>query len=253
MVQETHLSSQQVHLNSDDANYISNGKYVFFFDDIIEAPRGVQMLVSLINCTFPMSFYVINESNNQLFYNNTSFTFPVGNYSVTELRNQLKTISDFTDVQYSRVTNKLKILSSNSFTIHSTSTCLKLLGLTKQSHVSVNNEITSDSVVNISGISSIYIHSNLLTKSIDSRRGGYSNLLSRVPINAIRNGFLNFSPDNIFRSQIANRTVDYIQISIEDDEENNIDFNKQEWVITLQFDFQYTKFSPSVEKKNPSL
>jgi hypothetical protein len=237
------VSSQQVHLNSANATYTSHGKFVFFFDDVIMTPRNVHMEVSLVNATFPMSFYVVNDDNNTLKYDSSTFSIPVGNYSITELRNLLRTISLFTDVVYSRITNRLTISANQPFTIHNSSTCLKLIGLTNDDHSSVNNTIVSNSVVNLSGISSIYIHSNLLTKSIDSRTGGYSNLLARVPIDATRNGFLNFSPDNSFRSQIANRTIDFIAISIEDDINNMIDFNNQEWVLTLQFDFQYTRNS----------
>ena len=241
MVQETHVSSRQVHLNSTDANYKNHGNHVFFFDDIIETPRSVQMLVSLVNATFPMSFYVVNETNNELTYDSSTFTIPVGNYTITDLRNLLQTIPKFTSVVYSRVTNRLTFQANSSFSISEHSTCLALIGLTNKTHFSVNNTLTSDSVVNLIGISSIYIHTNLLTQSIDSRTGGYSNLLARVPIDATRNGFLNFSPDASFRSQIANRTITFLTVSIEDDNGNNINFNEQEWVITLQFDFQYTR------------
>ena len=76
---ETHLSSRQIHLDSSDANYTDNSKWAFFFQDYIVTPPNVQMLVSLVNATFPMSFFIVNQSNNKVVYNTSTYLIPFGN------------------------------------------------------------------------------------------------------------------------------------------------------------------------------
>ena len=36
----------------------------------------------MVNAEFPISWYLINESNNKIIINNISYLFPVGNYNV---------------------------------------------------------------------------------------------------------------------------------------------------------------------------
>jgi len=242
MPQETHVSSRQVHLNSDDADFTNEKNFLFFFNDIITSPPNVQMLVTLVNATIPMSFYVVTENNNKLVVNLETYIIPTGNYTILEIINLIETnISILTNIIYSKITNKISMTGSSSFFLSATSTCHRLLGFSKGIHSSSTNILTSDRTVNVAGVSSIFVHTNLLTDSIDSRTGGYSNLLARIPVDASRNGFLNFSPDISFRAMIANRTIDFITVSLEDDDNNNIDLNGQHFQLTLQFDFQYTR------------
>jgi len=195
-----------------------------------------------------MSFYVITENINKLSINLSTYFIPTGNYTILEIINLIETnISTLSNITYSKITNKISMTGSVPFTISAASTCHRLLGFSKGIHSSFNNILTSNQTVNVAGVSSIFIHTNLFTDSIDSRTGGYSNLLARIPVDASRNGFLNYSPDISFQSMIANRTIDFITVSLEDDDNNNIDLNGQHFQLTLQFDFQYTReFKPPI-------
>jgi len=195
-----------------------------------------------------MSFYVVTENNNTLIIGLTTYIIPTGNYTILEIINLIETnIAILTNVTYSKITNKISMTGSSELVLSANSTCHRLLGFSKGIHSSTANVLTSDRTVNVAGVSSIFIHTNLLTDSIDSRTGGYSNLLARIPVDASRNGFLNYSPDIPFHAMIANKTIDFITVSLEDDDNNAIDLNGQHYQLTLQFDFQYTReFKPPI-------
>jgi len=99
------LSSRQIYLNSKDGILIdsnSTSKVFFHFKDILAPPLTCDMEVSVVNASIPMSFYVINNTNNTLVFNtNQTYTIPVGNYNALQLANNLSSnIATFTNVQY---------------------------------------------------------------------------------------------------------------------------------------------------------
>jgi hypothetical protein len=258
---DTHLSSIQVHLNSKDAYFHNEDQSssLFHFNTDISPPANVSILVSVVSFSCPMSYYVITSNNNRLTYSVGGSTFnydiPVGNYTATELATNLQSfIPTFTTVDYSKVNNKLRFYNTagNQFTLQSTSTCFSLIGFTPGvNHVSANNGLgiqvlLADSVVNLSGINSIYIHSNISPANFDSRNNSTLGTLVRVPIDTTRNGILHYQPAKPFSFILQNQSIDYFQIKLEDDNRNHIDLNGQHWTMTIQIDYQYLKdFKPS--------
>lgn len=257
---DTHLSSIQVHLNSKDAYFQSDDKSlsVFHFSSDISPPANVNIIVSVVSFSCPVSYYVINSNNNRLTYTVSGTTYnyyiPVGNYTATELASDLEFLLVFSTVTYSKVDNKMRFYNSgnNQFILHSTSTCFSLIGMTEGvNHTSFNNGLNiqiliSDSVVNLSGTKSIYIHSNISPANFDSRNNSILGTLVRVPIDTTRNGILHYQPAKPFSFILQNQSIDYFQIKLEDDNRNHIDLNGQHWTMTIQIDYQYLKdFKPS--------
>ena len=237
------ISSRQIYLNSKDAEKINpefTSDCFFFFKEIIAPPTpNIEMLLSVVSASIPMSFYVVNSTNNKLVYNtNQTHIIPSGNYNATELKNELETISIFSSVTYCSKFNKLTFTGVSSFTIEETSSCLKLLGLTKKQQTSSGNTLVGDSVVNLAGISGLYLHTNLLNNNLDSRTGMFSNIIARIPVDTAPNGILQYASQNEFKTVINDTVIDVLRIQIEDDEQNLVQLNEQEWAITLQIDFQ---------------
>ena len=64
------LTSFQVHLNSKDAYFRSDdgSRCVFHFNMDVSPPPNVNILVSVVSFSCPMSYYVVNATNNKLHY-----------------------------------------------------------------------------------------------------------------------------------------------------------------------------------------
>ena len=253
---DTPLSAKQIYLDSKDATFKEddNSRCLFYFKESLNPPDNVDIICSVVNFTCPISFYVVNSTNDRLDFGTASSTgsyqIAHGNYTATELASLLQTnLTIVSTVSYNKITNKFvfnALVPTPSFYFASTSTCLNLLGFSLgTTHYSSNffggHQLLSDNVINLSGPNSIYIHSNLLTYSLDSRTGALSNILARVPIDTDRNGILQYSPEMPFKTILRNKTIDYIAIKLEDDEERSIDFNGLHWAITLQIDYRYQK------------
>lgn len=273
-INDTPISSKQIYLDSKDATFKNddNSNCLFYFKENLSPPHNVDMIASVQSFTCPMSFYIINATNNFLVWNTQSnsgsVTIPFGNYTITELVDFLKTQLTFLNsITYDKKTSKILFQkttysageNSKTFIFANASTCFTLLGLNSSYNATssgndLQHSLLSENVVDLSGINSIYIHSNLLTYSLDSRSGGLSNILCRVPIDTDRNGLLHFNPQESYKTILRNKVIDYISIKLEDDEERSIDFNGLDWAITLQIDYRYIKTTkPMATMKNQSL
>lgn len=256
---DTPLSSKQVYLNSRNAHYRpdNHSSAIFYFNEDVSPPANVSTLVSIVNFTCPVSYYVFTSNNNRIYYSVGSgstvyFDFPLGNYNASEVASGLKNLGNFvTDCVYIKSSNKFRMThTSSSFTVYSTSTCLEQLGFSGgANHVSSTvygiHTLVSDNAVNLSGTSSLYIMSNMNSPNYDSRVNGSLGTLCRIPVDTDRNGILHYAPTIPFYSVSQNKSIDYFVIRIEDDARNPVDFNGLHWALTLQFDFQYTKeFKP---------
>ena len=118
---------------------------------------------------------------------------------------------------------------------------MTLLGISKAQHSSNNNVLTSNRIVNLSGISSIYVHSSLLTNNLDSRTKTLSNILCRIAVDTASYGILQYINNNDFKCTVNDKSIDLLRIRLEDDDTNLVHLNGQEWVLTLQVDFMYKR------------
>ena len=101
--------------------------------------------------------------------------------------------------------------------------------------------LTSNRIVNLSGISSIYVHSSLLTNNLDSRTKTLSNILCRIAVDTASYGILQYINNNDFKCTVNDKSIDLLRIRLEDDDTNLVHLNGQEWVLTLQVDFMYKR------------
>ena len=244
------IPSKQIYLSSDDANIKFNGNTsdcVWYFKDIIQVGEHLDIIMSINDVQIPMSYYIINSNNNTLNYNDgsdRSVTITEGNYDVLQLRDTLnasilKTTSNIT-VTYDEKTNKLTFTAdSGDFTFKSSSTCFDLLGFSSGTHTSSSSVLSSDIVVNLSGISAIFIASNFSTRNLDSRNAGFTSIIGKIPVNTASNGILTYTNKTQFKSIITEKTISVIHLTLEDEDRNIINLNGVGWIITLTAEFRY--------------
>ena len=84
------------------------------------------------------------------------------------------------------------------------------------------------------------ILNNFSTQSLDSRTGRHTTILDKIPIDIEANGVLSYS-NNGFKTAINENKISFIEIILEDQDRNELNFNGIEnaWHLSLQVDFQY--------------
>jgi len=250
----TGYSSRQIFIKSDNATYTLDGisNSIYFFKEHISVFNNMTILLSLVDAQIPMSYYVVTTTNQLLDYtvNSVNYTYnlDIGNPNITDLVNELNLNLTNLTVSYDTKTNKLTFVSSFTFSLNSISTCFKLIGFTDGTHNSVSNSLTSDSVCNLAGTKSIYVMiPNLHNVNIDNRTGASSSCLVKIPATAMSNGILKYTNKSGHKVMITDKTINYIQIILQDDDENTIDLNNQHYSMTFQIDFIHRpKFKPDI-------
>ena len=252
----------EIYLRSTDASQTFNGTknsdMIFILKSAIVPPNGYYMLLKLKKMYFPVSFYIIDSTNNELYINNTLYTIPVGNYTSTTLTTALTGILPSTySITFSSTTNKLTFTNSSAnFTINSTSTCLTVLGFVSGvEYTSSAQTLTSVYPVDLSGNNIIYVSiSNLRTNNTDAGTSdSASSIISSVLVN-VPYGYLQYydSSDTTGLVLLEDH-ISFLHISVYgEDAQTLLDFQNQNWAMTLLIQF-IPKSEYNSAPNNPSM
>jgi hypothetical protein len=205
--------------------------------------------VQLLNAQIPYSFYVINYTNNQFKYQLGSgpiftSTIPVGNYTGNSLITALKAAATANSITLaivlSSIDGKLTFThASSNFTFYPlTYSILPILGFVSgTTYTSASFTLSSPFPLNLLGIKTLQVRSsNLIMSNISSVQGGQTTLLATVPVDCTPFGMINYEDKGSHLMTIHNDSLDDLQIEIIDGESSNfINFNAQDWCITLAF------------------
>lgn len=245
------IFSSQIYLNSANADIAINGtsksNCVFFFKDALKIEKNaIEMRVSVVDAQIPVSWYLVNDTNNKLSITiadtTTTYTFPNGNYTAMSFIDMwYEIVGPKTQwyLQFSTLTNKMFIQNYTYLTFWLEGSILSLLGFPAgHSYVSaVTGKLNSPYCVNFSGINKLYIKSNTFNlKNIDSKNKGRSRAICAIPINNAYSGVIYYNNFTQYKSIFKNYELSSIQIEIQDDNKNYIDFNNVDWTMTLQVD-----------------
>lgn len=152
---------------------------------------------SVKDVLIPYTFYPINSTNNTLITTRTgnpaliTSTITPGNYNLTQflvaLKNALDLEGSFTyTVTANPITNKISIAQNvGSFSVLSTGTMNRIVGFSTIDNTAAANPVIAPNIYNLSGINTIYIYSNELTKfdtRVKTSGSGDSGLLLAVDI-----------------------------------------------------------------------
>lgn len=81
---QIYLNSKYCTLNLNGT--LDNSDMVFYFDHPITKPKDYTFALSITSFVFPLSYTLVNESNNTLVINGTSYTITQGNYNAMTLQ-----------------------------------------------------------------------------------------------------------------------------------------------------------------------
>lgn len=246
------IDSKQINLSSASAttkNGSLNSSLYFNINNILKKEQDIfYNLVSVVHCEIPVSFYIINNTNNLFSYSviilSTTYIFNInltnGNYNASTFKTMfLSKLGTGWSLSLSNSTGQFTLTSIYAgYTIRSTSTCYSLLGMAKNTNYNVvGNTFTFPYQCNFLGITRLKIKSSIIqTNNIDSYSKGKSNVLCTIPVNNASFGLIIYNNISQFKTIYPNNNLDYIDIQITDDNDNLIDFNGIDINITLQID-----------------
>ena len=159
---------------------------------------------------------------------------PLGNYNIDELKMYMN--ENGFAASYSENMNKITLATkelNKNLEIGQGTTCGNLLGFVV-GEASVNGVYEGPNGVNLAGTSHFYIQSNLRTQNRDPVSLGYSHIMAKIPITRSFNGVEKYSQSG-FSFVIQDRSIDYIVISVLDEDLNPVEFYGGHWSITIEF------------------
>jgi hypothetical protein len=236
-------------LNSQDGEQI-NGTYLsnirFNFSGLLQDDIYlVRTYITVLNAQIPVSFYIIDDTDNILYYTvNGLFnviTITPGNYNGNQMVSTLNT--EFTS-KGSPIATALNSLTglliffisgagANTVTFLSTSTIKTILGFNV--NITNNNVITMPYQLNLLGKKKLFINSNSLKNSAFTSKSLSSvQTIATIPVDQPPYNMINYtSISDLEKNILFNRSLDVIDIQIVDEDNKYINFQNINWSITL--------------------
>jgi len=244
------MDSHQIYVNSSNADLYINGSMksniTFFFSDVIQTnKRMVEKRISIVNCQFPVSFYLFNASNNQIIINGVIQYFPIGNYNINNfITTWQSSFGSLWTLTYNKIINKIIISYPTSFTISDNKfSFFNILGLVNDtSYTSTYNGtsyiLSCPYCCDFSGIPCIDIKTATFNlNNTDSYHGSRTNTIASIPVNS--KNIVYYNNYTHYNSIFKNTHLEELNLMIQDENDNFIDFNNLNWSITFQIDVIY--------------
>lgn len=241
--QEVYLDSQYASVNSSSGK---NSDLYFFLKTPIIVGNDHDVVLRVDNFVCPVSFYIVNDTNNTLVTSLGTYTITRGNYNALTLRTELDNITPFT-ISYSSSSGKLSFTYMTNFTFQATSTCFSILGFKEGSaRTSTDSSLTGDYPVNLSGTSLVYIDiPNLTTRNISSKNeGGFTTIIKSVVCDVPYGSILSYVNNTNAAVVLGEKYISYIYVRLLDDNYSLLDLNGQHFTLTLEI-FYYFNGKPS--------
>ena len=246
----TYLDSRVISLNSSDA-ILLNSTYKswvkFQFSGLLKEEDDILKIeLSLVNAQIPISWYIINYSNNMFkikLGNNTEqiITIPVGNYNANSLITNLKLLINDSNfiITISKITGKITFTYNNNFTIYTNidNSIGNILGFELNNVYNSTNSLTCPYPLNLLGYKRLEIYTqDIQTLNYSSANNSMSTLLSIIPIDQPPWGLITFNNYTDTKNIIKNKTIDKIEIIIRAEDKTLINFNNIDWTLKLKID-----------------
>lgn len=248
-------SPVQIYLSSNDATQQLNGTMksdmTFLFKSPIVPPPTHYMTLRLVNTYIPISFTIINGSNDQFELGGNSYTIPHGNYTAVELGTLLMTMTTYDDptftVEFSQNTGKYTFSSavSSKFTIGGT--CLRILGLPEASSA-VDYELTSVYPVDLTGQNIVYVDvKNLTTFNLSSSTKSRTSIIGSILVNVPHGSVLYYEDTSNTRFTVQEDSISFLHIRLYgEDMATLLDLNDFNWALTLEVGFVEKSVQPTI-------
>jgi hypothetical protein len=205
--------------------------------------------ICIMNAQIPVSWYIVNNSNNEFRYDGNLVTIPNGNYNgnsfITILKSLMNAIipASVTTIVLSSLTGELTFTFATSRSLEFPTTLSSgsdsnfsylIFGAVAGSTLT-GASITLPFPLNLLGINRLAIRSSrLLISSFNSFDMGKGINLATVPVDQPPWGLINYSNQtDLNKAVLEIKYIDMIDIQIADENNVLVDFNNTNWTMTL--------------------
>jgi len=266
---DTPFGSINIYLQSRDASQsigTNNANKIWYLNTPVSIPRpDVKMLCAVTDFQAAYSWYIIRTGVNDKFAFSDqagaavpqSVTIPEGNYNATTFMNKLNTLlvallGAGTRISYDSSTNKYTYTSTtgtNTVIVYGKgqgtadgSTCDTEIGMEGVTSVTGTGSVTFSNMVDFAGIPYIYVIAKTLGLENRNSAGDINLTLCKVPVTVQPLGFI-YLPQTagLVYLTLEDREIKKLQIVLEDDEGNELDFHGIGWGLTLSIHYQYAR------------
>lgn len=237
-------TSTQIYLNSLNADIFMNttmkSKLVWFFNSSIQIPKnGIETKLSIVNAQIPISWYLINDTNNKIIINDITYYFKNGNYNInTFISEWSNSIGSGWTLTYDGITNKITYAFTSNFTFaDSTFSIFPIIGFKSSTlYTSLNNSLVSPFCCNFAGLTRLRMRSTILNMGNVDSLNGKNTTLCVIPVNSIGSGYILYQNLTAHNNIIKTQEITSIDLELVDDMEYYVDLNNCDWSCTLQID-----------------
>jgi|TARA_R110001599_G_scaffold33553_4_gene108374 hypothetical protein len=257
---DTPFGSINIYLQSRDAAQTigTNGaNCVWFLNTPVSIPRpDVKMLCAVTDFQCAYSWYIIRTGINDKFAFSdqagasvkVTITIPEGNYNATTFKNKLNQLIGTDRITYDKGTNKFTYTSATGtntviiFNKENGTTCDTEVGMENSTDQTGTGSKEFPNMVDFAGIPYVYIIGKTLGLENRNSSGDINLTLCKIPVTVQPLGFI-YMPVNagLVYLHLNDREIKKLQIVLEDDEGNEIDFHGIGWGLTLTIHYQYAR------------
>ena len=257
-------------------NSSSNSSIQFEFSNLLNETDLAYAEIGIVNAEIPVSFYTINENNNALWleYQEVGqplitvhkMIIPVGNYTATNfistfievlkdtiafpfpigavfLMNIIRSTGKLTMFVQPTSISLLKFRRNDVLDPNDLSTMYDLVGFDGDEYiVSEVFEKVLPHPLNLLGTNKLTIKSNnLSTLNYNSGTQGFSNILTTVEVDEAPFGIILYKNTSLTYNILRVKHLNIFTIDIVDEKGSFVNFNNQNWTITLGLNmYRYT-------------
>jgi hypothetical protein len=241
----TNNSSIVLHVRSEDGAQHTDGfntDFSVYLSQPIKCRDDENFLISLSSAQIPYSFYNIQANlNSSLAVNGETISITPANYNVNTFAAEVQKKVPQLLMSYNKSFGKYVFSSTEDVTLTLTALSpLSQMGLIAGDHtITPLLPISSTNVVSMFSFNSLFIKTpNLFSlNSIESRHGGYSDILSKIEIQSSPNEYIyHLASMNQHKSLIRQKTISMISFALCATSNHLINLNGLGWEFSVQFD-----------------
>lgn len=235
------LTNQHIILNSKTATEINSykNKAIFQLQRPIEIPSNLECNISIKSFSYANCFYNVTEKSNILYTSLGNITITPGSHTIYTLLTALNSNGYGITFSYDTLTFRITAISNVNFQILDGATSIhQKLGYSVPTSNSLS--LTGINVIALQGVSSIQIQLNNLNIQSNSVIGGLDNIICYVP-NNVSSGSINMYLPNIHNYRINKEYFNLIEVNLYDEQNDDLNFQGQNWEISMFITFQYIR------------
>lgn len=205
--------------------------------------------LQLSSCEIPVTFYNFSSNlNNIKLYldGSSSLVLTEQHYDIYDLIDEITNASFPYSATFDDKKNKVTLTNTDStshtinFSQEDSRNLAKALGFNREDQVVGSGaSITSDDVINLNTIHSIFVHTNLpVSNVITTTNNNYRNIIQKIPITKPFGDIINYNPyqSSLFSTIINTNEINNFTLSLRDQNDNLIQFNDVNYEISLLFE-----------------